>query len=107
MNVGLSVCLCTMYILGAHRSQKRDLSGVSDSNEPSCGCWELNLGPLDKKQVWVFLVHGELYHVSPCEADRTVPLSMFCSEEERWNRARDLNLSHPRPACSVQASCFF
>ena len=43
--VFLSVCLCEgVRFPGA---------GVTDSCEPPCGCWELNLGPLEEQPVLI------------------------------------------------------
>ena len=31
--------------------QKRALDPITDGCEPLCGCWELNLGPLEEQSV--------------------------------------------------------
>lgn len=41
----MSVCLLTTCVPDAHNGQKM----VKSSCEPSCGCWELNLDPLNEQ----------------------------------------------------------
>ena len=38
----LSACVCLCEGVGFSGA------GVTDSGEPPCGCWELNLGPLEE-----------------------------------------------------------
>jgi hypothetical protein len=47
------MCLCPTCMPGACRDQKRASESleVADDSEPSVGCWELNLGPLEEQQV--------------------------------------------------------
>ena len=49
------VCICTMYMPGAHRGQKKGSEllelVVPMVCEPSYGFWESNLGPLQKQPV--------------------------------------------------------
>jgi pentatricopeptide repeat protein len=54
----MDVCLCTMYMTGAHRSQKRVLDAlelvlqmVTDGCEPPCEWWDSNPGPLESLSV--------------------------------------------------------
>jgi hypothetical protein len=44
----LHVCLCTMYLYRPEENIGPPESGVTDSCEPPCGCWESNLDPLEK-----------------------------------------------------------
>ena len=51
MSVYLHVYLCTMYMPGTCRGQKKAFdfflgTGVADGCEPPSRCWELNPGPL-------------------------------------------------------------
>jgi hypothetical protein len=47
--------VCEPYACRAFRGQKGALdplgTGVPDSCEQSCGCWELNLGPWEEQPV--------------------------------------------------------
>lgn len=54
MNVGLHICLCTVYIGDALGGQKRvsdflevELMGIG---KPPCGFWEMNLGSLQEQK---------------------------------------------------------
>lgn len=62
MTASLHVCLCTMYMPGALRGQKRALRSppppragakATDGYEPPCGYWELNPGPLQEQPVFL------------------------------------------------------
>ena len=48
------VCVPCVYMIPPRRPEK-DIkypgTGVTDNCEPPCGCWELNLGPLQEQQV--------------------------------------------------------
>ena len=54
----LHVCQCAVYITGAWRTED---GGGSPNDEPLCGCWEPNTGPLEEPLVLVtvepFLQH--------------------------------------------------
>jgi hypothetical protein len=40
-----------MWVLCSYAHQKRALDSITDGCEPPCGCWELNLGPLEEQLV--------------------------------------------------------
>lgn len=48
----LHLFVCSIFLPGAHRGQKRALDALElDSRELPGGCWELILGPLKEQQV--------------------------------------------------------
>ena len=60
MHLSVFACECGCVLCGCstHRGQKRAWdffppteTGVSDSCEPPCGCWELHMGPLEEQPV--------------------------------------------------------
>jgi hypothetical protein len=65
----LPACLCIRHMPTAHRGQKKSVrfpgTGVPDSHNPPCGCWEMNPGPLEEQPVFLtaelsFQPHGLL-----------------------------------------------
>jgi hypothetical protein len=44
-----NVCECTVTSLQTHQNRASDR--IANGFEPPCGCWELNLGPLEEQSV--------------------------------------------------------
>ena len=40
-----------MYVGTLSLSSDTPEEGITDASEPTCGCWELNLGPLEEQPV--------------------------------------------------------
>lgn len=47
-----NICMCTMYVTGNLRGQKRVLDYLElDGCEPPVVCWESNLSPLEEQKL--------------------------------------------------------
>jgi hypothetical protein len=41
-------CMCAWFLRRAEESSRFPGTGITDNHEPTCGCWELNLGPVEE-----------------------------------------------------------
>ena len=58
MCVSLNICMCTTQIqdpAGVRKVTVSPVTRVTEGYDTPCGCWEMNLGPLQEQQVLVLL----------------------------------------------------
>ena len=109
MSICLHLCMRMMCVPGAHRGHKRVVgspeTGVMNIRELPCGCWELNLGPVQDQQ--------DLFTVEPSLQPLKESFLKASNRKANEDKGRKVQLAHnddhshtyyvnPLPASEVQ-----
>lgn len=101
----LHVCMCTVYLPGAHGGQMRAWDHLEQELQMAmslhCRCWDLNLLPLHE-QPWLLPSKPFLEFHTKCSWERPVSISVLISDQSPWTGYSTFGQSFPEVPRTLQ-----